>query len=150
MDRALDETAYLKDSALEIYCMSNDVDGLVRQLSELELKILAHIYHYGPDTPWLLARRLLGASGWRPVVPEDEVERAVNHLVGLGLLQEFRGSLKGRVTSSVKPWLKVKQHNPERRGRGVYYDLTKMGRRVASVAWKNYVRPTMNNNGVKR
>ena len=103
--------------------MSNDLSSIMNQLSELEKKILAHIYHYGPDTPWLLARRLLGAAGWKPIVPEDEVERAVQHLVQLGLLQEFRGSLKGRVTSSVKPWLKVKQRNPERRGRGIYYDL---------------------------
>ncbi len=123
--------------------MSSDVSSIINQLSELEMKILAHIYHYGPDTPWLLARRLLGAAGWRPIVPEDEVERAVQHLVQLGLLQEFRGSLKGRVTSSVKPWLKVKQRNPERRGRGIYYDLTKIGRKVASEVWKNYVRPKL-------
>ncbi|WP_243675512.1 hypothetical protein [Vulcanisaeta distributa] len=78
-------------------------------------------------------------------MPEDEVERAVQHLVQLGLLQEFRGgSLKGKVTSSVKPWLKVKQRNPERRGRGgIYYDLTKMGKKVAGEVWKNYVRPSI-------
>ncbi|GAB6944418.1 hypothetical protein [Vulcanisaeta sp. JCM 14467] len=121
----------------------DDVYSIINQLSDLEKKVLAHIYHYGPDTPWLLARRLLGAAGWRPIVPEDEVERAVQHLVQLGLLQEFRGSLKGRVTSSVKPWLKVKQRNPERRGRGVYYDLTKLGRKVAGEVWKNYVRPNL-------
>ncbi|WP_243678009.1 hypothetical protein [Vulcanisaeta distributa] len=77
-------------------------------------------------------------------MPEDEVERAIQHLVQLGLLQEFRGSLKGRVTSSVKPWLKVKQRNPERRGRGgIYYDLTKIGKKVAGEVWKNYVRPNI-------
>ncbi|WP_243681192.1 hypothetical protein [Vulcanisaeta souniana] len=54
------------------------------------------------------------------------------------------GSLKGKVTSSVKPWLKVKQHNPERRGRGgIYYELTKVGKKVASEVWKNYVRPNL-------
>lgn len=126
--------------------MNDEVNEIIKQLSDLELKILAHIYHYGPDTPWLLARRLLGAAGWRPIVPEDEVEKAVNHLVSLGLLQEFKGTLKGRVTSSVKPWLKVKQHNPERRGRGIYYDLTKIGRKVASIAWKEYVRPMKQGN----
>ncbi|MGC8569747.1 MAG: hypothetical protein ACP5L1_00275 [Caldivirga sp.] len=109
-------------------------------LSDLERMILAHIYKYGPDTPWLLARRLLGAAGWSPIVPEDEVERACKHLVQINLLQEFKGSLKGKVTSSVKPWLKVKQHNPERRGRGVYYDLTKEGRRIAGYIWKNDIR----------
>ncbi|MFP3157846.1 MAG: hypothetical protein RXQ97_06530 [Caldivirga sp.] len=113
-------------------------------LTDLEKKILAHIYKYGPDTPWLLARRLLGSAGWRPIVPEDEVEEACRHLVQLGLLQEFRGSLKGKVTSSVKPWLKVKQHNPERRGRGIYYDLTKQGRRIAGYIWKNEIRGMKN------
>ncbi len=122
---------------------SSDVYAIIKQLTDLELKVLAHIYHYGPDTPWLLARRLLGAAGWRPIVPEDEVEKAVQHLVQLGLLQEFHGSLKGRVTSSVKPWLKVKQRNPERRGKGIYYDLTKIGNKVASEVWKNYVRPNL-------
>ncbi|BDR91109.1 hypothetical protein [Vulcanisaeta souniana] len=123
--------------------MSDNINAVVNQLTDLEKRILAHIYHYGPDTPWLLARRLLGAAGWRPIVPEDEVEKAVQHLVQLGLLQEFRGSLKGKVTSSVKPWLKVKQHNPERRGRGIYYELTKVGKKVASEVWKNYVRPNL-------
>lgn len=110
------------------------------QLSDLEKKILAHLYKYGPDTPWLLARRLLGAAGWKPIIPENEVEDAVRHLVQLGLVEEYKGSLKGMVTSSVKPWLKVKQRNPERRGRGVYYYLTKQGKRVAGNIWKNEVR----------
>jgi len=34
------------------------------ELSDLEKKILIHIYKYGPDTPWLMARRLLGEHGW--------------------------------------------------------------------------------------
>ena len=123
--------------------MADEVGRILGELNDLEKKILAHIYHYGPDTPWLISRRLLGAAGWRPIVPEDEVERAIQHLVNLGLLEEFKGSLKGRVTSSVKPWLKVKQRNPERRGRGVYYDLTKIGRRVAGYVWKNEVRPSL-------
>jgi len=30
---------------------------------EKQKKILIHIYKYGPDTPWLMARRLLGEHG---------------------------------------------------------------------------------------
>ncbi|WP_243668817.1 hypothetical protein [Vulcanisaeta sp. JCM 16161] len=28
--------------------MSNDIDAIISQLTDLEKKILAHIYHYGP------------------------------------------------------------------------------------------------------
>ncbi|MBP1449597.1 MAG: DUF2250 domain-containing protein [Thermoproteus sp.] len=116
-------------------------------LSELEKKILAHIYAYGPDTPWLMARRLLGASGWRPVVPEEEVEAACRRLEEMGLLGRYLGNLKGRVTSSIKPWLKVKQRNPERRDSGVYYDLTKDGRRAAGELYKRYFRQARGSEG---
>ncbi|WP_243675514.1 hypothetical protein [Vulcanisaeta distributa] len=45
--------------------MPYDVDAIVNQLTDLEKKILAHIYHYGPDTPcyWpggFLGGRLVG------------------------------------------------------------------------------------------
>jgi len=40
-------------------------------LNDLEKKILVHILKYGPDNPWLMARRLLGISGWRPTYSED-------------------------------------------------------------------------------
>lgn len=114
-------------------------------LSELEKKILAHIYAYGPDTPWLMARRLLGASGWRPVAPEEEVGSACRRLEEMGLLGRYLGNLKGRVTSSIKPWLKVKQRNPERRGSDVY--STKEGRRVAGELYKYYFRRARGSGG---
>jgi hypothetical protein len=53
-----------------------EIEKTAEGLTELERKILAHIYAYGPDTPWLMARRLLGAAGWTPVAPEGEVEEA--------------------------------------------------------------------------
>jgi hypothetical protein len=115
-------------------------DDIIARLSEVEKKILAHIYAYGPDTPWLMARRLLGAAGWRPVVPEEEVEAACRRLEEMGLLRRHLGPLKGKVTSSIKPWLKVKQRNPERKGPGIYFELTKQGRRVAGLLYKQYFR----------
>jgi len=106
------------------------------ELSDLEKKILVHIYRYGPDTPWLMARRLLGRSGWAPAYREEDLEAACEHLESMGLLARFRGQLKLRVTSSVKPWLKVKSRVADGKPPGVYYDLTKEGRRLASQLHK--------------
>ncbi|ALL01869.1 hypothetical protein Pyrde_1826 [Pyrodictium delaneyi] len=36
------------------------VNNMKWQLDELSIKILLHLYTYGPDTPSLLSRRLLG------------------------------------------------------------------------------------------
>ena len=97
------------------------IEEMAEGLTDIERKILAHIYAYGPDTPWLMARRLLGAAGWTPVVPEEGVEEACRRLEGMGLLERYRGNLKGLVTSSMKPWLKVKRRNPDRKSPGIYY-----------------------------
>jgi len=48
-----------------------------------------------------------------------------------GLLTRFKGSLKRSVTSSIKPWLKVKAKEIVHKPSGVYYDLTKEGRKLA-------------------
>jgi len=117
-----------------------EIEKTAEGLTDLERKILAHIYAYGPDTPWLMARRLLGAAGWTPVAPEGEVEGACRRLEEMGLLERYRGSLKGLVTSSIKPWLKVKRRNPDRKGSGIYYDLTKRGRWVAGYLYKRHFR----------
>ena len=118
----------------------DEIEEMAEGLTDIERKILAHIYAYGPDTPWLMARRLLGAADWTPVVPEEEVEEARRRLEGMGLLERYRGNLKGLVTSSIKPWLKVKRRNPDRKGPGIYYDLTKNGRWVAGYLYKRYFR----------
>jgi hypothetical protein len=101
------------------------------ELSDLEKRILIHIYKYGPDTPWLMARRLLGEHGWAPKYDEGEIETACTRLEEAGLLTRFKGSLKRSVTSSVKPWLKVKAKEMGHKPSGVYYDLTKEGRKLA-------------------
>jgi DNA-binding MarR family transcriptional regulator len=109
-----------------------------RELSELEKMILVHIYKYGPDSPWLLARRLMGTSGWVPKYDEDEMERACRRLEEMGLLERYTGSLKWLPTSSIKPWLKFKQRNRDVKPHGVYYQLTKEGRRLAKTLKKEY------------
>jgi|ECHnycMinimDraft_1075156.scaffolds.fasta_scaffold00016_15 hypothetical protein len=108
---------------------AGDKDSL--SLNDLEKKILVHILKYGPDNSWLMSRRLLGISGWRPTYNEDEIEKACMHLENLGLLQKYNGSLKWLPTSSIKPWLKFKQRNRDKKPKGIYYDLTKEGKKVA-------------------
>jgi hypothetical protein len=106
------------------------------EVSDLEKKILIHIYKYGPDTPWLMARRLLGEHGWAPKYDEGEIEMACTRLEEAGLLTRFKGSLKRSVTSSIKPWLKVKAKEMDHKPSGVYYDLTKEGRKLAGQLYK--------------
>ncbi|QKQ99660.1 hypothetical protein GWK48_03970 [Metallosphaera tengchongensis] len=105
-------------------------------MDELMKLILAHIYKYGPDNPWYMARRLMGVSGWAPKYDVDEIEAACKRLEEIGYLVRFQGSLKRSVTSSVKPWLKVKAKEMGTKPKGIYYDLTKEGRKVASQLYK--------------
>ncbi len=98
-------------------------------LNGLERLILLHLYVYGPDTPKLMARRLLGSRTRHSV---DEVEAACEALEEKGLIQRYRGSLKGSPTSSIKPWIKIRA-KWDSKARGVYYDLTKKGKETAKA-----------------
>ncbi|EWG08106.1 MAG: hypothetical protein ASUL_00590 [Candidatus Aramenus sulfurataquae] len=111
-------------------------------------KILVHIYKYGPDNPWYMARRLLGESGWAPKYNEDEIDLACRELEKMGYLTRFQGALKKSVTSSVKPWLKVKAKEMGHKPKGIYFDLTKEGRRAASQLYKEF-RENETSKGVK-
>lgn len=106
------------------------------EMSELKKLVLVHIYKFGPDNPWYMSRRLMGASGWSPKYDEDEVEKACRELEEEGLLTRYKGSLKRSVTSSVKPWLKVKAKEMGSKPSGIYYDLTREGRKLASTLYK--------------
>jgi hypothetical protein len=110
------------------------------ELNDLMKKILIHIYKYGPDNPWYMARRLLGESGWAPKYNEDEIDAACRKLEEMGYLVRFQGALKKSVTSSVKPWLKVKAKELGHKPKGIYFDLSKEGRRIASDLYKEYKR----------
>jgi len=98
---------------------------------ELTIAIITHIYKFGPDTPWLMARRMLGSSGWAPKIDEAKIEERCRELEKEGILCRYNGNLKWRPTSSIKPWLKFKVRNRDLKPRGIYYDLTKKGRRIA-------------------
>ncbi len=108
------------------------------ELNDLMKKILMHIYKFGPDNPWYMARRLMGESGWAPKYSEDEIDNTCRELEKMGYLIRFQGALKRSVTSSVKPWLKVKAKELDHKPKGIYYDLSKEGRRVASQLYKEY------------
>ncbi|BCU67733.1 hypothetical protein HS7_11700 [Sulfolobales archaeon HS-7] len=105
-------------------------------MDDLAKSILIHIYKYGPDSPWYMARRLNGKSGYSPVYDEEAIEKVCKQLVDLGYLEVFRGQLKRSPTSSVKPWLKVKARMMDGKPKGVYYQLTKEGKKVASKLYK--------------
>jgi len=71
------------------------------KLDELEEAIVVHIYRFGPDTPWLMARRMLGNSGWKPKIDEDQIIDRCRRMESMGLLERYDGNLKWRATSSV-------------------------------------------------
>ena len=106
-------------------------------LSEVERIVLIHIYKYGPDSPWLIARRALGGLVGTKL-DETAVEQACRRLIDLGLLTLYRGDLRGLPTSSVKPWLKVKSKRPDAKVRGLYCQLTKKGKGLASRLYKSF------------
>jgi hypothetical protein len=109
------------------------------KLDELEEAIVVHIYRFGPDTPWLMPRRMLGNSGWKPKIDEDQIIDRCRRMESMGLLERYDGNLKWRATSSIKPWLKFKVRNRDLKPRGIYFDLTKKGRRVAvKIKKKNH------------
>lgn len=110
------------------------------QLTELEKKILVHILVFGPDNAWLMARRLLGRAGWAPAYDEKEIEEACLRLEELGLLERYNGSLKWLPTSSVKPWIKFKQRNKDAKPKGIYFQLTKEGKKIAKELKKEVLR----------
>lgn len=114
-------------------------DQTEKKLDELEIAIITHIYKFGPDTPWLMARRMLGSSGWAPKLDEDKIAEKCRELEGAGILSRYNGNLKWRPTSSIKPWLKFKVRNRDLKPRGIYFDLTKKGRRVAAEIKKRGV-----------
>ncbi len=108
----------------------------IKDLSLLQKYILIHIYRFGPDTPWLMAHRLLGNYGYSAKYDPDEIEENCKILEKEGLLIVYKGELKMKVTSSVKPWLKVKSKEFKHKPPGIYYDLSKDGRKIASNLYK--------------
>ncbi|WP_010901207.1 hypothetical protein [Thermoplasma acidophilum] len=108
----------------------------MEELGDLCKSILIHIYKYGPDSPKYMSHRLLGASGWAPKYDQEELKRACKKMESMRLLTIFNGPLKRSPTSSVKPWIKIKAREINYKPAGIYYDLTKEGRRMASQLYK--------------
>ncbi|BAB60122.1 TVG1001389 [Thermoplasma volcanium GSS1] len=110
------------------------------ELGELCEKILVHIYRYGPDSPKYMAHRLLGASGWAPTYDEKEIKEKCKKMESLRLIRVFQGPLKRSPTSSVKPWIKIKAREINYKPAGIYYELTKDGKRIAGKLFKEKYR----------
>ncbi|KAA8921987.1 hypothetical protein [Thermoplasma sp.] len=108
----------------------------MEDLGDLCKKILMHIYNYGPDSPKYMAHRLLGASGWAPTYDQNKLKEACKKMESMKLLTVFNGPLKRSPTSSVKPWIKIKAREVNYKPAGIYYDLTKEGKRIASQIYK--------------
>jgi len=108
----------------------------MRKLNTIEKYILVHIYKFGPDNPWLMAHRLLGNYGYVAKYDPDEIDKYCKVLKDEGLLVVYKGDLKMKLTSSIKPWLKVKSKEMKHRPQGIYYDLSKEGRKLASNFYK--------------
>ena len=96
----------------------------------LRLMALLHLHLYGPDTPSLMARRLLGR---RTRIDPTALEEALEQLAAEGLVERLESRIvpKSTATSSIKPWIKVRAGSREVRRHGQYYSLTREGRRSA-------------------
>ncbi|MDG6927463.1 MAG: hypothetical protein JRN01_03255 [Nitrososphaerota archaeon] len=111
--------------------MERELTEIEQKLDRLDLAIIIHIYKFGPDTPWLMARRMLGNSGWAPKLDEDQIAARCIRMENMGILARYGGNLKWKPTSSIKPWLKFKVRNRDLKPRGIYFNLTKKGKRIA-------------------
>ncbi len=117
-------------------------------LNELGTKVLLHLYTYGPDTPRLLCRRLLGE---RQQIDTTQLERVLDNLANKRLVKrmQIRTIPRNTATSSIKPWIKVKAKANEVRKHGQYYELTKDGKRIAREI-KNLLEKALGNSNDKR
>ena len=89
--------------------------------------ILRHTKRYGPDTPSLIVKRLLGA---RTGLSVEEVRRAYAELCELGLMRPLPGKTIPRryETSSIKKTLKRRAKHATPKKTHTYYELTREGR----------------------
>ncbi|AEM38998.1 protein of unknown function DUF2250 [Pyrolobus fumarii 1A] len=99
-------------------------------LDGLSLKVLLHLYEYGPDTPKLMCRRLLGE---RTQLDPALLERVLEAIAEKGLVKRMQSKTvpKNTATSSIKPWIKVRVKSSEVRRHGQYYELAREGEKLA-------------------
>ncbi|CAB1129844.1 conserved protein of unknown function [Candidatus Hydrogenisulfobacillus filiaventi] len=96
----------------------------------LAYQVLKHTWTYGPDTPTIIRKRLLGH---RSGVGVEVIREAYALLLEAGLVERMPGKEldRNQLTSSVKKTLKrrAKYHTP--RKTHTYYRLSRTGELVA-------------------
>jgi hypothetical protein len=102
-----------------------------RARAELRELVLLHLERYGPDCRWMLARRLMGASGYHPSFDEGEIDSVCDELVSEGLVEVRSVAIKRGPTSSIKPWLKNRAREGKAKRPRCF--LTVRGRRAAAA-----------------
>jgi len=107
------------------------------KLDSLSKKILLHFLIFGPDTPKLMGKRLLGK---RTNIDPLIIRETCIKLCEMGLVGRRDGKTlpKRTPTSSLKPWIKVKAKAKETTKHGQYFELTKSGKKVARTIRKEY------------
>jgi hypothetical protein len=99
--------------------------------AELRELVLLHLERYGPDCRWMLARRLMGASGYHPSFDEGELDSICDELVSEGLVEVRSIAVKRGPTSSIKPWLKNRAREGKVKRPRCF--ITVRGRRAAAA-----------------
>ena len=103
-----------------------------RARAELRELVLLHLEKYGPDCRWMLARRLMGASGSDPLPAlKGEIDSVCDELVSEGLVEVRSVAIKRGPTSSIKPWLKNRAREGKAKRPRCF--LTVRGRRAAAA-----------------
>ncbi|MGC8608763.1 MAG: MarR family transcriptional regulator [Thermoplasmata archaeon] len=115
-------------------------------MDPVEEMILVHIYRFGADSPKYMAFRLLGSSGYVASYDRETLKKVCKDLETKGMLEVYRGNLKRSPTSSIKPWIKIKAREMNHQPAGIYYCLTKNGKRIAHEIYQKKFRK----DGVKK
>ncbi|AGK62168.1 hypothetical protein Asulf_02215 [Archaeoglobus sulfaticallidus PM70-1] len=113
------------------------VEEEIINLSELQKKVILHFLTFGPDTPKLMSRRLLGV---KTHVDLQILEKDCLKLCEKGLIKKIAGKkVPKRVpTSSIKPHIKIRAKSKEIRRHGQYFELTHRGKQVGKIIKKEY------------
>lgn len=106
---------------------------------DLLRRVLLHLLIFGPDTPKLMGKRLLGE---RTNIDPPAIKEACIKLREMGLVRRRDGRTlpKHTPTSSIKPWIKIKAKSKETAKHGQYFVLTKKGKKIAKEIKNNYER----------
>ncbi|MBO8181717.1 MAG: DUF2250 domain-containing protein [Archaeoglobus sp.] len=104
---------------------------------DLLKRILLHLLIFGPDTPKLMRKRLLGE---RTNIGPPDIKEACIKLREMGLVKRRDGKTlpKHTPTSSIKPWIKIKARSKETAKHGQYFELTKEGKKIAKEIRNKY------------